>query len=139
MLYLYDWYSDSEEPIFLHEGLFDAARFFMFGYNALAGFGTTLSSEQLELLNALPAKEVVVCYDPDATKLKQDKKGRWTCRAYKVAKLLKDHYFGDVSVMKLIREDPDRTTFKEAKFAFKNRMRFGDKLWRLKKLKENLK
>jgi len=138
MLYLYDWYVDSEEPVLLHEGLFDAARFFMFGYNALAGFGTTLSPEQLELLNALPAKEVVVCYDPDATKLKQNKKGKWTCRAYKVAELLRDHYFGDVSVMKLTRDDPDRTRYKEAKFAYKNRMRFGDKLWRLKKLKENL-
>ncbi|HEC71989.1 MAG: toprim domain-containing protein [Candidatus Thorarchaeota archaeon] len=136
--YLYDWYVTSDEPILLHEGLFDAVRFFMFGFNSLAGWGTTVSSEQIELLNALPAKEVVVCYDPDATKLKQDKKGKWTCRAYKVAENLRNYYFGDVSVMKLTRDDPDRTAFKEAKTAYENRMRFGDRFWRLRRLKENL-
>ena len=139
MLYLYDWYIDSNKPILLHEGLFDAIRFFMFGYNAIAGFGTTISSEQIELLNALPSNEIVVCYDPDANELKKNKKGRWTCRAYKVAETLKNHYFGDVSVMRLKREDPDRTKFKEAKLAYENRIRFGNKLWRLKKLKKNLK
>lgn len=134
MLFMYDYYKDSTESIIINEGLFDAVRFFMFGFNAVCGFGTTVSSEQIELLNLLPSSEVVICYDPDATILKQNDKGKWTCRAYRVAEDLKKHYFGDVSVMKLKREDPDRSTYQEAKIAFKNRERFGKRLWRIKKL-----
>lgn len=136
MFYFYDWYIEETKPILLHEGLFDGVRFFMYGFNSLVGFGTTVSSEQIELLNKLPSNEVVVCYDPDATIPKKNKKGKWTSRAYKIAKLLRDHYFGDVSIMKLKKEDPDKTSYKEAKLAFKNRMKFSNLLWRIRKLKE---
>jgi len=135
MFFMYNYCREREDPIVLNEGLFDTVRFFMFDFNAICGFGTTVSAEQIELLNLLPSNEVVVCYDPDATKLKQNNKGKWTCRAYKVAEVLKKHYFGDVSVMKLTREDPDRSTYQEAKIAFKNRECFGKRLWRIKKLK----
>jgi len=138
MFFLYDFYKDSNRPIILNEGLFDSWRLMLFGYNALAGFGTTVSPEQIQLLNALPAREVVVCYDPDASKLRKNKKGKWTSRANRVAKLLNEHYFGDVSVMKLTREDPDRSTYNEIKISYKNRTRYGDKLWRLKRLSESL-
>lgn len=134
MLFLYDYYIDSHKPVLLNEGYFDSLRLFLFDYNALAGFGTTISAEQIDLLNRLPTNEIVVCYDPDATALKQDKKGKWTSRAYRTAKILSNHYFGDVSVMELKREDPDRSSYREVKIAYKNRRRFGDRLWRLKKL-----
>lgn len=134
MFFMYDYYVNDNKPIILNEGIFDPIRLFMFGFNAVAGFGTSVSPEQLELLNNLPSGEVVVCYDPDATALKKDRKGKWSCRAYKVAETLKKHYFGDVSIMELKREDPDRSTYNEIKYCFKNRKRYGRRLWQIKKL-----
>jgi len=139
MFFLYNYYIDSNKPIILCEGLFDALRMFIFGYNAVAGFGTTLSIEQIGLLNELKTNEVIVCYDPDATQFKLDKKGKKTSKAFKVSDVLHNYFFGSVSVMILKREDPDRSTYREIKDAYRNRLRYKKQLWRVNKLAVGLK
>ena len=57
------------KTIVLNEGIFDSHSC---GKNAVAMFGKSLSSKQLELLRCTKAEEIVICIDPDALKEAQD-------------------------------------------------------------------
>ena len=144
MLFLYDFYTESEEPVLLCEGIFDALRLFMFGFNAVVLFGTSVSEAQLELLNSLPASEVVVCLDVDATKPKQNKKGKWTSKAYKLARTLCDYYIGDTSLMRIHaprgflkpeKFDPDLLSYERAHKFFSERESFSTLAATMRRLK----
>jgi len=134
-LYLYDNYLDTQEPILLCEGIFDALRMFIFGYNSVALFGVNVSMRQINLLNKLKSKEVVVCLDADASEFTLDKKGQWTSKAIRVAKILKQFYFGEVSLMKLTHHDPDKQTYSESKKLFNERQPYSRLFYSIKKLR----
>lgn len=144
MLFLYDFYTESSEPILLCEGIFDALRLFLFGFNAVALFGTNVSEAQIELLNMLPAKEAVVCLDVDATAPAKDKRGKWTSKAFTLAKELRDYYFNDTSIMRISapkgsrnpdKFDPDLLSYRAAHKFFRNRTSFSTLAAKLRRLK----
>jgi len=134
MLFMYDFCFDSK-IIVVCEGIFDALRMFMFGYAAVAIFGVNISGSQLDLLNDLDADELVVCLDPDANKVVVDSKGRKSSKSFKLAREVEQFFLGDVSIMKLKREDPDRSSFKEIRICYGNRERLGRSTRRLKALR----
>lgn len=147
MLFLYDFYKQSEEPLLLCEGIFDALRLFLFGFNAVALFGTTVSEAQMELINMLPTKEVVVCLDVDATKPKKNKQGKWTSKAFKLARELRDYYIGDTSLMRIHapkgssnpeKYDPDLLSYDRAMMFFEQRESFSTLAASMRRLKAGL-
>lgn len=126
MLFLYDNYRRSTEPVLICEGIFDALRMFIFGYNAVAVFGTNISDAQISLLNQLPSEEVVVCLDADASETHFDKKkGVWTSKTLRLAKVLSESFFKKVSFMKLKFGDPDEQTFSDVQECFNHRAIYG--------------
>jgi hypothetical protein len=138
MLFLYDFYTGNTEPIILCEGIFDALRLFIFGYNAVAVFGTNISPEQMDLLNALPADEAVIWLDADASELKKNASGKWTSRALKMAHRLREFYFGKVTVVAQKKGDPDILTFPEVVRYYKRRYKVGSLTARVKRLTQNV-
>jgi len=134
MLYLYDFYTRDNSPIILCEGIFDSIRLFTFGFNSVTLFGTNISAAQIDLLNQLNPPEVIVCLDEDATTLKLNKKGKWSSKAYKLARVLCKSFFGDVSVMRLEKGDPDELTYKQAKVVFDDRKKFDNPFSKVRKL-----
>jgi len=101
-LYRYDEWKDSEEPILVHEGIFDVERSRQRGFNATCVFGTNLSDTQHILLSFARAKEIIVCLDGD-TRTDDIKKDKAWAMAQKLTSTQKD-----VSIMRLpIKEDPD--------------------------------
>jgi len=132
MLFFYDFFTESKKPVLLCEGIFDAMRLYLFGFNAVAVFGVNVTVEQIALLNSLPAKEVVVCLDPDAYVTKKNKKtGKKVSAALTMAKKLKEMYLGKVSMMQLENDDPDESSFHDVKKAFSNRWKMSNDTWRL--------
>jgi DNA primase len=107
MLFLYDECQKRDTPIILTEGIFDAIRLTLYGYNATCLFGTSISSIQIQLLNKLPAREVVVCLDADASGTSDD--DVLSARADKIIAKLMAEYFYDVSAIRLHKGDPDDT------------------------------
>lgn len=65
-LYNYNEVKDSPEPIFVTEGIFDAARLISWGYNAVCTFGTNMSEYQAYLLSRTRSDEIVMLYDNGA-------------------------------------------------------------------------
>lgn len=148
MLFLYDFYTKSTEPILLCEGIFDALRLFLFGFNSVALFGTSVSEAQLELLNRLPTNEVVVCLDIDATKPKKNKKGGWTSKAFRLSRTLRDYYIGETSLMRIYapkgfrnpeKFDPDLLSYDNAVRFFNDRESFSMFAATMRRLKARLK
>lgn len=113
LMFLYDFYTESPNPVLICEGLFDALRLFVYGANATCVFGTNISDIQIDMLNRLPCQEVVVCLDGDDA-------GRTRTPAM-VEKLL-DFYLGQVSVMSLEHGDPDELSFSDYERLYNQRV-----------------
>ena len=133
MLFLYDFYPNNKKPVVLCEGIFDAMRLNVYGYRAMCIFGTNVSQEQIDLLNELDVKEVILCLDPDACVIKIDKKGKKTSKALKTAKKINNFFLGGVSIMYLRDDDPDDSSEEEVGRAFIDRQKLSDDKWKLKK------
>ena len=123
MLYLYNNYAGSNKAIILCEGIFDALRMFLFGFNAVALFGTNISDYQINLLNETNTCETVVMLDADASELKKNKDGKLCSKAVKIAKQLIKYYIGDVSIISISKDDPDLLSYEDACRFFKNRIK----------------
>lgn len=131
LLFLYDFYEDDDRPVVLCEGIFDAIRLNLFGFKAMAIFGTNVSKDQIELLNALEVPEVCLCLDPDASEFKMNKKGQKTSKALRTAKKLNELFLGDTSMMYLWNNDPDDSKYSEIKKSFKRRQRMSSETWKI--------
>ena len=135
MLFLYDLYRKSTKPIIICEGIFDALRLFIFGYNAVCVFGTGITSAQIQLLNQLSAEEVIVCLDANASGAGE---GSLSKRADKMARKLRDEYFHYISIIRLLEKDPDDTEFELFKQFYDKREVIRGPVGDVKKLKRIL-
>lgn len=103
LLYNYDKVSMRCEKLIVVEGIFDAIRIWLFGYDVVAIFGTHFSSVQRNLLLAKQAAEIIFIFDGDVWC--DEKKTRIANRA--VQKTAAYHP-GTVSMVKLEKNiDPD--------------------------------
>jgi len=113
MLFGYNYIKHKNEPLLVHEGIFDTMRSLLRGYSAVSSFGTKLSPRQVMLINETDASELVLCYDAD----KAGMKGMW-----KIVKKWSRNIDKPMSMMILpFEKDADECSKAEMKKAFHNR------------------
>lgn len=124
-LYNYNSAKSGEYPVFVCEGIFDAARLISWGYEAVCTFGTNMSEYQAYLLSRVEADEIVMCYDNGA----EDE-------AKRAIKLLNQHcYEKELTRMYLDIEgaDPDSLTEEQFIKFYDRRTRYVKEIDRMKK------
>lgn len=113
MLGGYNYFKDSNEPLLIHEGIFDMFRSVLRGYHAVCLFGKVLSIKQIILLNETKSDEIVLCLDGDKAGL---------TAMWKFIKEHKKYLNKKMSMMKLpFGEDPDSCGASLFKRAFQDR------------------
>jgi len=97
LLFNYDSISQREKIIFVHEGVMDAIRTILHGYQAVAVFKSHISSYQALLISEKDPKEICLMLDSD---VKEED-------VVKNFNTLKDNCESKVSVVRLLDGDPD--------------------------------
>ncbi len=124
-LYNYNEIKDSPEPLFVTEGIFDAARLTSWGYNAVCTFGTNMSEYQAYLLSRTRAEEICMLYDNGA----DDK-------AKTAIKMLAQHcYEKELTRISITTEDADPDDISEDEFLnfYDRRTRYVPEIDRMKR------
>jgi len=124
-LYNYNSVKFGEFPVFVCEGIFDAARLISWGYQAVCTFGTNMSEYQAYLLSRIQSSEIVLCYDNGA----EDK-------AKTAIKLLNQHcYEKELTRMFLDIEDidPDKLTEDQFLNFYNKRTRYVKEIDKMKR------
>lgn len=106
MLYNYNNIINSDKPLFIVEGFFDAARLISWGYNAVCTFGTNMSDYQAYLISRTKASEVCVMYDNGADKYAKKA----------VSKLAGHCYEKEITRLHIDKKDGDPDSITEQEF-----------------------
>jgi len=125
MLYNYNNIKDSDKPLFIVEGFFDAARLISWGYNAVCIFGTNLSDYQAYLISRTRCDEVCVLLDYGA-----DDKAKLV-----VAKLAEQCYEKEITRVHISKPgaDPDSISEEEFFSFYRKRTRYVNEFDQVKK------